>query len=164
MLFGRLRKIAKATISFVVFVCPSVNSAITGCIFIKFDIRGTLHEDLCAFMGISRSALIMRNVSDRTCRKNQNTHFIFIIPFFRKWGLFLDHLEKCGRAIIWKNVVEPDRSHMTIRRTRCSCWITKATDTHSEYVILTVLHGNNGYTNAPRYCVYACIACSAHSL
>ena len=35
----------------------------------------------------------------------------------------------------------------TIRRMRFACWISKATDTHSECVIL-IFHGNNGYVNA----------------
>jgi hypothetical protein len=34
-------------------------------------------------------------------------------------------------------MVEPDRPQMTIRYMRFACWITKATDTHSEYVILS---------------------------
>jgi hypothetical protein len=49
----------------------------------------TLHEDLCTLM-ISRSiVLMMRNVSDKSCRENQNTHFMFnnffskIVPFMR---------------------------------------------------------------------------------
>jgi len=33
-------------------------------------------------------------------------------------------------------------------------WTTNATITHSEHVILTFLHGNNGYANAPEYYVY----------
>ena len=34
-------------------------------------------------------------------------------------------------------MVEPDRPHDNIiQRMRFACWITKATDTHSEYVIL----------------------------
>jgi hypothetical protein len=37
-----------------------------------------------------------------------------------------------------------------IQRMRFACWITKATDTHSEYEIVIALHGNNGYANAPR--------------
>jgi len=41
-----------------------------------------------------------------------------------------------------------------IWRMRIECWITKATDTHSEYVILIAFHYNGGYTNAPRYYVY----------
>ena len=36
---------------------------------------------------------------------------------------------------MWKNVVEPVRSLMTIWRMRISSRITKATDTLSEYVI-----------------------------
>jgi hypothetical protein len=33
-----------------------------------------------------------------------------------------------------KNVVESDRPQMTIRSMRFACWMTKATDTHTEYV------------------------------
>ena len=33
----------------------------------------------------------------------------------------------------------------------------KATDTHSEYVILLVLYGKVGYTNAPPYYIYTYI-------
>ena len=40
---------------------------------------------------------------------------------------------------MWKNIVQPDRSQMTIRRMRFACWIVKATDTHSEYVIRIAL-------------------------
>jgi len=36
---------------------------------------------------------------------------------------------------MWKNVVEPDRPQMTIRRKHIACWITKTKNTHSEYVI-----------------------------
>ena len=35
-----------------------------------------------------------------------------------------------------KNMLEPDRPQMKIRRMRIEYWITKATDTHSEYIIL----------------------------
>ena len=38
--------------------------------------------------------------------------------------------------VMWKNTVEPDGTQMTIRRMRFSCWITKAANTHSEYLIL----------------------------
>jgi len=38
----------------------------------------------------------------------------------------------------------------SVRRcVRYACWITKATDTHSEHIILMLSHGNNGYANAP---------------
>jgi hypothetical protein len=56
--------------------------------------KGTLHEDQCTFFIISRSFLLrMRNISDKSCRENQNTHFVFsnffflkIVPFVRKCG------------------------------------------------------------------------------
>jgi len=38
--------------------------------------------------------------------------------------------------IMWKNIAEPDRPQMTIRRMRIACWIPKATDTQSKYVIM----------------------------
>jgi len=51
---------------------------------------GTLHKDHYTLLIISHSVLLrMRNVSDKTCRGNQNTHFDFsdfflkIVPFMR---------------------------------------------------------------------------------
>jgi hypothetical protein len=38
-----------------------------------------------------------------------------------------------------KSTVEPDRPQKTVCRMRIACWIPKNTNTHSEYVILTVL-------------------------
>jgi hypothetical protein len=37
---------------------------------------------------------------------------------------------------MWKNIVEPDRPQMKIWRMRIASWIPKATDTHSECIIL----------------------------
>jgi len=36
-----------------------------------------------------------------------------------------------------------------------TCWITEATNTHSEYVILITVHWNSGYTDAPQ-CYVTC--------
>jgi len=39
---------------------------------------GNLHRDQCTFMNTSHSALLrIRNVSDKICRENQNTNFVF---------------------------------------------------------------------------------------
>jgi len=38
--------------------------------------------------------------------------------------------------IMLKNTVKPDKSQMTIWSMRIAGWISKATNTHSEYVIL----------------------------
>ena len=43
----------------------------------------TLHEDKCSFLIICHSVLLrMRNISDRRCRENQNTHFLLNSFFF----------------------------------------------------------------------------------
>ena len=81
---------------------------------------------------MSRSFILrMRNVADKSCRETQNTHFVFS-NFFS--------LE--NRAIyekMWKNIAERGRPQMTIWRMRIACWIPKATNTHSQYVILIAL-------------------------
>jgi len=38
--------------------------------------------------------------------------------------------------IMWKNLVQPDRPQMTMRHMRTACWIPKATNTHTQYVLL----------------------------
>jgi len=44
---------------------------------------------------------------------------------------------------------------------RIAGWITKATGTHAEYVILTAFPGNNGYANAPHcYVIVHCLSSS----
>ena len=98
---GGTAKLRKSTIILVMRVCPparlfaSNNSAPTERIFMKFDIRGTLHEDQCIFMIIFRSVLPrMRNISDKFWRENQNTHFIFS-NFFSKNVPFM----RCGKLL-----------------------------------------------------------------
>jgi hypothetical protein len=70
----------------------------------------------------------MRNVSDKTSRENQNTHFIFRFFFPPKIVPFVT---------MWRNTVEPGRPQMTILRMRILRQIHKATNTHSEYVMPT---------------------------
>jgi hypothetical protein len=41
-------------------------------------------------------------------------------------------MRECG-----KNIVHPGTPQITIWRLRVACWIPKATNTHSQYVILT---------------------------
>jgi len=43
-------------------------------------------------------------------------------------------------------MVRQGGAQMTIWCIRIACWITKLTDTYSEFVML--LHGNDGYANA----------------
>jgi hypothetical protein len=53
---------------------------------------------------------------------------------------------------------------MTTWHMRIACWITKATSTHSEYVILIAFYCKNGCTNAPQCYVYTYIVCLFNSL
>ena len=48
---------------------------------------------------------------------------------------------------MWKNMVEPDRPQVIMWRVCFACWITKATHTHTQYLLL--FHSNNGYANVP---------------
>ena len=148
---GDFTKLRKAIINFIMSVRPSLwnNSGPTGRIFMKFviwvffenlsrkfklyqnltKITGTLHEDQNTFLIISRSFLLrMRNVSDKSCRENQNTHFVFCKFFFSENRALYD--------MTWRIILERGRPQMTIWRMRIACWITKATNTHLEYAIL----------------------------
>jgi hypothetical protein len=69
-----------------------------------------------------------RNVSDKSRRENK-THILCSTIFFRKSCRLWDNVEKYGRA----GQATDDN---IIRRMRFACWITKATNTYSEYVIL----------------------------
>jgi hypothetical protein len=55
------------------------------------------------------------------------THTLCSIPFFFE--------NRAVYEIMWINMLEPDMPQITIRRMRFRCWMTKATDTHTEYLI-----------------------------
>jgi formamidopyrimidine-DNA glycosylase len=68
----------------------------------------------------------MKVVSDINCKDNKEKHFVFNTSF--KKGAVCE--------MMWKNVVEPARPQMKIRRMRIACWVSEATNTPSEYVLL----------------------------
>jgi len=74
---------------------------------------------------------MMRKVSVKNCTENQNTHFAFNEP------LFFFPENRAVYEIMWKNTIQPFRSQMTVWRMRIACLIPKATNTHSDCVILT---------------------------
>jgi len=53
----------------------------------------------------SLNLLRMRNVSDKICRENQNTHFTLHKLFTENRTVY---------EIMWKIMVQPDRPQMTI--------------------------------------------------
>jgi len=127
----------KATISFLMSVRLSAwnNSALTGRIFIKFDIwiffenferkfkfhsnrtriTDTLHVDHCTSLIISHSVLLgMGNVSGI-----KTYVFSKILPFMRQYE---------------KNIVQPDRPQMTTWGMCSACWIHSIWYRHSLWV------------------------------
>jgi hypothetical protein len=83
--------------------------------------KGILHEDQCTYMVVSRWILLrMRNISEKSCRENQNSFYRAV------WG----NAEKNhGRAR------QASDDNLT-QRMRFAFWINRATNIHSEYVIL----------------------------
>jgi hypothetical protein len=151
---GAFAEMRKAIVSFVMSVCPSTsnNSAPAIRIFKNFDIwvfskettvekhnvhanlariTVTVPEDLYTVLIMPRLALLTtRNVSEEICREKQNTILYSITYFFDNPAMY--------EVMCKKKIVQPDRPQMTIWRMRIACWIPKATDTHSEYVMLIV--------------------------
>jgi len=86
--------------------------------------------------------LIMRNIADKSCRENQNTHFVLRKIFFKK---IVPFMRKCGK-ILYSEV-----------RHR---WQYGACALHAGYLRLQMhirnvkysllIHSNNGCTNAPQ--------------
>jgi hypothetical protein len=95
---------------------------------------------------ISRSVpLTVINVSDKSCRENQNTRFVFENFAFYE--------------LLRKNTVEPGWRRMKIWRMRIAYWIIKATDTYSEYVILIAFPLQHWWYERASLLRYTCIVC-----
>ena len=135
------------------FACPSAwnSSASTGRTLIKSDIwvffenlsrkfkfhetvtriTGTLLADKCILFIISRSFLPrMKYVSHKSYIENRNTYFVPNNFFF--------FLNRAVYETMWKHFVKRGRSQMKIWGMGITCWIPRATNTHSSsgYVIL----------------------------
>jgi len=99
----------------------------------------------------------MRNVSDKSCGENQNTHFTFK-KFFSKIVLFT---RPCKTKIWWRHT-----GHMTIYGAcALNAGENKATDKHSEYIILIVFPRQQwlGYTYPYiAYLVYIEVSSNKH--
>jgi hypothetical protein len=92
---------------------------------------GTLHEDQHTILILSHSVLIrMKNVSDKSCRKYQNTHFTSTNFFFLE--------NRAIYEIKWKNIADPDRPQITTGRMRIACWIPTV-NKHALTIYNTVL-------------------------
>jgi len=94
----------------------------------------------------------MINVSDKTCRENQNTNFVFRNFFFRKLCCLWENMEKYCRA---------GRPQMTILYGASTLHVGKLRlQTHSlNLQDVLLLHSDNSFTNAPQNYVYTYIVC-----
>ena len=81
----------------------------------------TLHKDQYKFMIISGTALLKM----KSCRK------------IKPYSSCPTPRKSCPLyEIVWKHIVESDKPQVKIWSVRIAYWITKAKNTHSEYVIL----------------------------
>jgi hypothetical protein len=73
---------------------------------------------------VSLNSSKMRNVLDKSCRENQNTHFMFNDFFFENRVIY---------GIMSKNMVDSGggTNDVTIWRMRVAFWISEATCTHA---------------------------------
>jgi hypothetical protein len=133
-LSGSFAKLRQATVGFLVSVRPYAwnSSGPTGRIvmkiyiwlffenvwrkskmWLKSDKKSTFREDLCTFITVPRWAILkLRNVSDESCRENQNTHVVFNNLLF--WGVGWGGGDLAIYGVIWKNMVELERPQVTV--------------------------------------------------
>jgi hypothetical protein len=84
-------------------------------------ITGPFHEDVFTFITISSwILLIMRNISNKSCRENQNTILCSMSFFLWKSCRLWDNVEKCGGA-------REATYDLTTWRIWFAYWISKAT-------------------------------------
>ena len=86
----------------------------------------TLHKKLGNLITPFWILLGVRNVSDKSCRESQKTHFVFKnFPFPPP-----PPENRAVYEIMWRNMVESERTQTTIKcgteKMRCVCRITKA--------------------------------------
>ena len=72
------------------------------------------------------------------------TRFLASQAFVRKSWRGWDEVERYGRD-------RKDTEGNITRHMPLACWINKATDTHSEYEILTVSHDNSDFAEVLQY-------------
>ena len=78
------------------------------------------------------------------------SYILYSITYFEKFRRSRDKVE---------NIVEPDRPQMKICRKRIACWVHKATNKHSEYVILLGFTLQQWLHECTSLLLYTYIAC-----
>jgi hypothetical protein len=97
----------------------------------------TLHEDLCTFRIISRWIFLKIIKSQTKFVERIKIHILYSITFSRKSYHLSDNVEKyCKDTQTDRQTDRQTTDDNIILRIHLACWIIKATETHSEYVIL----------------------------
>jgi len=86
----------------------------------------------------------------KTCRETQSTHFMFSNFFSENFAIY---------EIKWENISELGRPQMKIWHMCIACWVHKATDECSEYVILTAFPLQQWLHERASVSCYMYIAC-----
>jgi hypothetical protein len=109
--------------------------------------KGTSLKDMYSYDTFSLNSYCNEKLFRQNWRENQNTHFVcsYLFPLENRVLHDIMWIKWCraGQA----TDVNKTR-HMGI-----ACWVTKATNTHSEYMMFIAFHYNNGCTNTPKYYV-----------
>ena len=103
--------------------------------------------------------LIMRNVNRETLQRKWKKHISY-------WIASPPSPSPENRAvyeIMWKNVAESGKPQMRVWRMRIACWVPKAINTHSEYVILIAVPVQQRLHERASMLRYTYIACLVRS-
>jgi len=104
-------------------------------------VKGPLHEYLYTFLISSHSVLLkIRNISDKTVEKIQTQHFV----------QFFSPDNRAVYEIRWKNILLLGGTRTTMWRMLIACWIRKAKNTNSQYVIIIAFTPKKWLEEAPQ--------------
>jgi hypothetical protein len=146
---GAAATLGRATVSFVMSVCPSVRPY--GTTGLPLDGHSwNLTSDYFSKICVENSSIITIGQEWRVLYMKTNIRIFlsYLAQFFLEWELFdtkvmqkikthfmfnsISSPENCGvREISEKRFVEPHKPQMTIKLMRIACWVPKATHTHS---------------------------------
>ena len=168
-LLGEFVKFANSDMMKLRHVCPRRQTRLRlDGFFMKFENCGKICPENSSFIKIGQYK--------RIHLMETNTHFWKYLPrlFLERKTLQTKVVQKIKTRILcsttfsenravyetmWKNVVQLDRPRMTIRRTRFACWITKASNTHSEYITIIALTRQQWSRERASILRYTYIAC-----
>ena len=115
----------------------------------------TLPTDQCTFLITPRSfLLIIRKVSESFVEKSKHTFYCHIFFFEEIRDIY---------EIMYKNIVQQNRTQMTVCRMRTALWIPKARNTRSDCAILIAFPPQHWlHKRAPMLC-FTYISCLVDS-